>query len=81
MNFGRGRDTSERGPGTGAFPPPGHGAGPQRDLQTDPSAAERQAERDQEREPESEVGRIMRESQEQRDRQQEQDRDLGYGIE
>jgi conjugative relaxase-like TrwC/TraI family protein len=38
-------------------------------------------EHEQVHEHESEVARIMRESQEQRDREREQDRDLGYGIE
>ena len=44
-------------------------------------AAEPVHEREQVHEHESEVGRIMRESHEQRDREREQNRDLGYGIE
>jgi ATP-dependent exoDNAse (exonuclease V) alpha subunit len=43
--------------------------------------AQERGEQTQERESESEVGRIMRESQEQQDRDREQDRDLGHGIE
>ena len=41
----------------------------------------RNRERVQEQQGESEAGRIMRESQEQRDRARDQDRDLGHGIE
>ena len=75
----------ERGPAAGTVPPPGAVAGPQTDRQADIVAAAQHADRDQaqeqQQEQESEVGRIMRESHEQRDRERDQNRDLDYGIE
>ncbi len=72
------------GSGVGALPPPGADTGPTSDVRVDhASDLEHQAESDQDRlqERESEAGRIMRESVEQHDRDREQNRDLGYGIE
>jgi conjugative relaxase-like TrwC/TraI family protein len=77
-----------RGSGDGAFPPPGTAAGPPEVGKEQAASAVRteqrgggNQDREQQQGRESEVGRIMRESQEQRDRGREQDRDLGHGIE